>query len=375
MTRSQCAGDIGAVNRALPALAVAALLVMLLEVAPGVWVLPVAVVGAGFVAWSVAGYRWALTRGRRAGVTYVSVALALGFVVFNAAGAGVGSTLLLVVVVVQAVMLLPLPWAAVVTVLVPLVHVGMPMPDAFRQVVSTGLACSFAFVLAALHLREQNARSELAEANARLRALSAQVEELATIKERARVARDIHDGLGHHLTVVGMQIQAARAVLTSDPGAADQLLSQAEEQARQALRSVRDSVVALRDARAVDEPLSEQLRTLASGSTAPALSVSVQVRGPERPLDPAVRVALYRAAQEGLTNIHKHANAHTALLRLEYLTDAVSLEVRDDGCGIRAEGGGFGLVGMGERVGRLGGSLRVESTPGAGVAVRVELPG
>jgi len=86
-------------------------------------------------------------------------------------------------------------------------------------------------------------------------------------------------------------------------------------------------------------------------------------------------VALYRAAQEGLTNIHKHANAHTALLRLEYLTDAVSLEVRDDGCGIRAEGGGFGLVGMGERVGRLGGSLRVESTAGAGVAVRVELPG
>ena len=142
--------DIGAVNRALPALAAAALLVMLLEAAPGVSVMSVGVLGIGFVAWSVAGYRWVLTRGRAAAVGYLTVALVLGFVVFNVAGAGVGSTLLLVVVVVQAVMLLPLAWAVVVAVLVPLVHVGMPMVDALRQVVSTGLACSFAFVLAAL---------------------------------------------------------------------------------------------------------------------------------------------------------------------------------------------------------------------------------
>jgi signal transduction histidine kinase len=375
LTRWKCAGDIGAVNRALPVLAVAALLVMLLEAAPGASRLPVAALGVGFVAWSVAGYRWALTRGRVAAVAYVSIALALGFIVFNAAGAGVGSTLLLVVVVVQAVMLLPLAWAVVVTSLVPLVHVGMPMPDGLRQVVSTGLACAFAFVLAALHLREQKARSELAETNGRLHELSAQVEELATMKERARVARDIHDGLGHHLTVVGMQVQAARAVLSSDPGGADQLLSQAEEQARQALRSVRESVAALREGRPVDESLSEQLRTLAAQSTAPGLSVSVEVRGSERPLDAESQVALYRAAQEGLTNIHKHANARTAVLRLEYLADGVSLVVRDDGCGVGGKGGGFGLVGMRERVGRLGGSLQVESTPGSGVSLRVELPG
>ncbi len=162
---------------------------------------------------------------------------------------GVGSTLLLVVVVVQAVVLLPLGWAVVVALLVPLVHVGMPMADGLRQVVSTGLACAFAFVLAALHLREQQARSELAVANARLRDLGAQAEELATMRERTRVARDIHDGLGHHLTVVGMQVQAARAVLGSDPARADGLLGQAEDQARQALTSVRESVAALREAR------------------------------------------------------------------------------------------------------------------------------
>lgn len=373
MTRWKGVGDIGAVNRALPVLAVAALLVMLLEAAPGVSVM-VGALGIGFVAWSVAGYRWALTRGGLAAVAYLTVALALGFVVFNAAGPGVGSTLLLVVVVVQAVMLLPVRWAVIVVVIVPFVHVGMPMSDGLRQVVSTGVVCSFAFVLAALHLREQRARAELAEANDRLLELSHQVEELATIRERARVARDIHDGLGHHLTVVGMQVQAARAVLTSDPDGADELLSQAEEQVRHALTSVRESVAALREARP-GELLSDQLRALAVQGAGPGLSISVEVQGSERRLDGDVQVALYRAAQEALTNIHKHANAHAAVLRLAFLTDVVRLEVRDDGSGFGGGPGGFGLVGMRERVGRLHGSLNLESRPGTGVAVRVELPG
>jgi signal transduction histidine kinase len=347
---------------------------MLLEAAPSGSSLPAGAFGVGFVAWSVAGYRWALVRGRVAAVGYLACALALGFVVFNVAGAGVGSTLLLVVVVVQAVMLLPLGWAVVVALLVPLVHVGMPMVDALRQVVSTGLACAFALVLAALHLREQEARAELAEANGRLRELSAQAEELATMRERTRVARDIHDGLGHHLTVVGMQVQAARAVLSSDPARADGLLIQAEEQARHALTSVRESVAALRDARPAMR-LSDRLRSLAADSSSAGLSISVEVEGPERRLDCDVQEALYRAAQEGLTNIHKHANAHAAVLGLVYGHHSVSLEVRDDGCGLGGNGGGYGLVGIRERVDRLGGSLTVESTPGTGVAVRVEVPG
>src|SRR6476469_6391084 len=220
---------------------------MLLEAAPSGSILPAGVLGALFVAWSVAGYRWALGRGRVAAAVHLAVALALGFVVFDVAGPGVGSTLLLVVVVVQAVVLLPLGWAVVVALLVPFVHVGMPMADAVRQVVATALACAFAFVLAALHLREQQARSELAEANAQLQLFSAQAQELATMRERTSVARDIHGGLGHHLTVVGMQVQAARAVLGRDLGRADALLLQAEDQARKALSSVRESVAALRE--------------------------------------------------------------------------------------------------------------------------------
>ena len=360
-------------NRALPILAVAALLVMLLEAAPGGAVVLPGVLGAVFVTWSVVGYRWVLGRGRLAAVGYLVIALALGFVVFDLAGAGVGSTLLLVMVVVQAVVLLPLGWAVVVAVLVPLVHVGMPMADAVRQVVSTGLACAFALVLAALHLREQQARSELAVANARLREFGAQAEELATMRERTRVARDIHDGLGHHLTVVGMQVQAARAVLATDPDRADGLLGQAEDQTRQALTSVRESVAALREPRPT-VPLSDQLRTLAAESATAGLPTTVDVDGGERWLPDDVQVALHRAAQEGLTNVRKHASAQAAKVSLAYLEDSVSLVIVDDGRGL-GPGSGFGLVGIRERVEGLGGSLTIESSPGAGVSVRVDVPG
>lgn len=363
-------------NRALPTLAVAALGVMLIEAAPSGESVLTALVGVAFVAWSVVGYRWALARGRAASVAYLGSALALGFLTFDVAGPGVGSTVLLVLVVVQAVMLLPLGWSLVVAAIVPLVHVGMPMADGLRQVVSTGLACAVAFVLARLRLREQQAREQLAVANEQLRQLGLQAEELATVRERARVARDIHDGLGHHLTVVGMQVQAARAVLAADPARADGLLAQAEDQVRQALTSVRESVGALRGSRVPRLP--DRLRALADESAAAGLPTSVAVDGEERRLGDEVQSALYRAAQEGLTNVRKHAHAQAAVLRLANLPDRMTLEVRDDGCGITGDTtspSGFGLTGIRERAEHLGGSVVVDSRPGAGLAVRVELPG
>ena len=367
--------DIGTVTRALPTLAVAALVVMLVEAAPTGGSVLAAVLGVVFVAWSVVGYRWALARGRATAVAYLGSALALGFLTFDVAGPGVGSTVLLVLVVVQAAMLLPLAWSVVVAALVPLVHVGMPMADGLREVMSTGLACAVALVLATLWLREQQAREQLAAANEQLRALGAQAEELAAMRERTRMARDIHDGLGHHLTVVGMQVQAARAVLATEPARADGVLAQAEDQVRHALASVRESVGALRGPRATHLP--DRLRALASESAAAGLPTSVAVDGEERRLGDEVQSALYRAAQEGLTNVRKHANARAAELRLAYLPDRMTLEVRDDGCGISARApasGGFGLTGIRERAEQLGGSVVVDSAPGAGLAVRVELP-
>ena len=193
------------------------------------------------------------------------------------------------------------------------------------------------------------------------------------MRERTRVARDIHDGLGHHLTVVGMQVQAARAVLATDHGRADGLLAQAEDQTRQALASVRESVATLREPRPA-APLSDQLRTLAAESATAGLPATVEVDGRERWLPDDVQVALYRVAQESLTNVRKHASAQAAKVSLAYLEDSVSLEIVDDGRGL-GPGSGFGLVGIRERVESLGGSVTIESSPGAGVCVRVDVPG
>ena len=129
----------------------------------------------------------------------------------HAAGAGIGATLLLMVLVSQSVLLLPLPAAAVVTALIPLVHVGMTWGDGLRNGLGVFAAAAFTAVVTELLRRAQQARAELAEANVALRGYAAQAEELATTQERNRLARDIHDGIAQELAALGYQVDALRA--------------------------------------------------------------------------------------------------------------------------------------------------------------------
>src|SRR6185312_3681104 len=151
-------------------------------------------------------------------------------------------------------LLLPVPAAAVVVAVVPFFHVGMSPRDGLREGLGLLAAAAFAAVVTKLLVREQRAREELAAAHARLREYAVQAETLAAAQERNRVARDIHDGLGHALTVVQMQIKAARAVLRSDVERADALLDKAQHQAEGALAEIRRSVAALREPRSVPLP-------------------------------------------------------------------------------------------------------------------------
>ena len=305
---------------------------------------------------------------------YVVGMLFLGYAVFGAAGAGVGSTLLLLVLVSQAVLLLPLPAAALVAAAVPLVHVGMTVGDGLRNGLGLLAAAAFTAIVTDLLRREQGARADLAAAHERLQGYAAQAEELATTQERNRLARDIHDGLGHHLTVVQMQLQAARAVLATDPATADAVLAKAQQQSAAALAEVRRSVAALRERRAVP-PLGEALRALAEDASAAGVPTELELVGTERALPAGADEALFRVAQEGLTNVRKHAAAGRARLVLDYRADGtVRLDVCDDGHGTAGPGGGFGLLGLRERAARLGGSLDVESTPGRGTTLRIEVP-
>jgi len=363
-------------NRALGVLTCGAFLSVVLGVlGSGEPVLSL-VLGAVFTALATLGFGWVLDRHRPAwSAAYVAVQLPLAFVIFTI-NAGVGATLFLVVLVSQCVVLrLPLPAIALVIAVVPLVHLGMSLGEGLREGLGTLVSVFFAAVVTELLLREQRSRGELAEAHEKLRDYATQAERLATAQERNRVARDIHDGLGHSLTVVQMQVKAARAVLPTDPGKADEVLAKAQEQAENALAEVRRSVKALREPRTTP-PLPEALKALAAETSAAGVPAELTVSGTERELPDEQREALYRAAQEALTNVRKHAAAGRADVVLDFAESTVRVEVRDNGAGTEgAASPGFGLLGLRERAEHLGGSLDFTSAPGRGSALSMEVPG
>jgi signal transduction histidine kinase len=335
---------------------------------------------AVFVLLATIVFPWVLPRrGQWTAYAYIVGQLVLGVLAFVLHYTVVGATLLLIVLVIQSVLVLPLPAALVVLALVPFVHVGMGWRDGIREGLGLLVASATAAVITLLFRREQLARAELVEAHARLRAYAAQAQTLAAAQERNRIARDIHDGLGHSLTVVQMQIKAARAVLPTDGGRADAMLEKAQAQAERALHEVRQSVAALRES-PVAPPLPDALRALADETTAAGVATVVDVLGPVRELPEDVRESLYRAAQEGLTNVRKHAVASQVELTLDFSSEqTVRLEVRDDGDGTSAATVsdhrlGFGLIGIEERAASLGGRMTFASVPGQGSRLCVEVP-
>ncbi|MBM2848666.1 MAG: putative Histidine kinase protein [Anaerolineales bacterium] len=255
----------------------------------------------------------------------------------------------------------------------------------FTSALSIGAGVVFVFVFTQVALREQQARAEverlaadLRAANDKLREYAVQVEELATAKERNRLAREIHDSLGHYLTVINVQIEAARAVIGNDPPRALDALRKAQSLAQEGLADVRRSVAALRASPTEDRPLPEALAALAAENRASGLLTELAVTGAPRPLPPQTELTLYRAMQEGLTNIRKHARAARVDITLDYGdNERVRLVVRDNGVGDSPDGrgSGYGLLGVRERTHLLGGEVRIRSAEGQGFTLEVELPG
>jgi signal transduction histidine kinase len=363
------------VNRALAVLTGGAFLTLVVGVGAAGGPVTALLLGAAFTVLGTVCFGWVRRRGRLAwAVAYVVVQLPLAVATF-AFAPGVATTLFFVALVSQCVLVLPRPATALVILLVPLVHAPMAWQEALREGLGLFASVLFAAVITELLQREQKTRRELTEAHEQLRDYAAQAERLATAQERNRVARDIHDGLGHSLTVVQMQVKAARAVLPTDPDEADAVLAKAQGQSETALTEVRRSVHALREPRA-SAPLPAALRALAADSSAAGVSTQLTVSGAERPLPDDAREALFRAAQEGLTNVRKHARATRADLVLDYAGDAVRVEVRDNGAGtIDGRTPGFGLLGLSDRAAHLGGRLQVESAPGRGSTLTMEVPG
>lgn len=218
---------------------------------------------------------------------------------------------------------------------------------------------------------------ELQAAHRQLQDYAAQAEELAVQQERNRLAREMHDTLGHRLTVSSVQLQAAQRLIPSAPERAAQMVSTVQEQISEGLRELRRTVATLRAPVEADLALAPALKRLTSGfEEATGMVVHLNVAHDLPELFPSQRHAIYRGAQEGLTNIQKHAAAREAWVELTRSDDAVALLVRDNGVGLVGNKGtaGFGLRGLRERVAQLGGEALLQSTPNGGAELLLTLP-
>ncbi|MDZ5077673.1 sensor histidine kinase [Nesterenkonia sp. HG001] len=232
-------------------------------------------------------------------------------------------------------------------------------------------------------------RARAEERAEQLRAERALVAQQTIALERLRLARELHDSVAHHVSLMGIQASAARTVLPTDPGEAERCIRRVEDAARRSVAELHHLLGVLRthDQDAVTSTLrAEHIPDLMEQLRSAGIAVDHQVHGDPRPLEPLASLTLYRVAQESLTNVRKHAGPSAqASLRIRWRGASVELEVTDDGGGPAAQrpagartpsrpAGGHGLQGMRERAAAAGGRLETGPSPEGGFMVRVELP-
>jgi signal transduction histidine kinase len=232
----------------------------------------------------------------------------------------------------------------------------------------------------ASRLRAEQLLRELEHSHRQLYAYAGKVAELAAVDERNRLARDMHDSLGHFLTVINVQLEKAQAFRQTNGAVAERAVDDAKRLAHEALDDVRRSVGVLRASNA-PFALIPALHELAARVQSARLQVTVTTDVEERVIPPLARLALYRVAQEALTNVQRHARATTVQIQLCSNAQGVQLSIADDGVGFVAEqlqqmpqGGGYGLQGIQERLTVIGGSVAIQSAPGHGTVISAYVP-
>jgi signal transduction histidine kinase len=260
-------------------------------------------------------------------------------------------------------------------------QLGTPLDYRLLQVLSNvALFCALWSLGAALGAGRRRAR-ELLQRTVELEREREENARRAVFDERVRIARELHDVVAHHVSMMGVQAGAARVVLDRDPVKTRQALTSIETSSRQAVAELHRLLGFLRQAGDPDDlapqPGLGQLHELAASMSGPGLTVDVRVEGEQRPVGPTVDVSAYRIVQEALTNTLKHAGASRVGVHLRYWPDELEIEIVDDGRGNGAAPpgpSGLGLIGMRERVALHGGQLAAGSAPDGGFTVRVRLP-
>lgn len=310
-----------------------------------------------------------------------------GWIVYLSKGAGFNAMVLLPLAG-HAVILLPRRISYFAQFSILLAYVGAVY--AFSedlQAVWEGLPIFFAglvfiVVFTQMALNEEASRreverlvKELTQANQQLRDYAAQIEDLAITKERNRLAREIHDGLGHYLTSIHMQIKAADALVKTDPAKSSEHLQKAISLTQEALVDVRQSVGTLRSQPNQDVPLEKVIPQLFENAKSFGISPRLEIIGTTRELSATTYWTLYRAVQEGISNACKHSKARNLSICLDYSSpDWVVLVVEDDGIGAGDLKEGFGLMGLRERVQIVGGEFELLENSIEGFGFKIKVP-
>jgi signal transduction histidine kinase len=229
-------------------------------------------------------------------------------------------------------------------------------------------------------LREREA--DLKERTEQLKIEREENAQRAVLDERVRIARELHDVVAHHVSVMGIQAGAARKVLSKQPDKAIEALSEIETSSRQAISELHRLLGFLRPKNQVEgvspQPSLKHLDVLVKEMRNSGLPVEVRIIGKEQSISESVDLSAYRIIQEALTNILKHAGPAKATVTVKYSSNMIELDIIDNGKGKLTNSenkpGGRGIIGMKERVSMHGGKLETGNIPDGGFFVRVKLP-
>lgn len=263
-----------------------------------------------------------------------------------------------------------LAWLIGQNVLLVLVINDIPDISFSNAVLAGGLFLGislFAFMSGVVTLRQHIARDALRKVNSELRATQALLADNTRIAERVRIARELHDLVGHHLTALTLNLEVATHLVD---GKGLEHVQQAHSLAKLLLADVREVVNDMRVDDKVD--LAAALRTLVSGVPEPRIHLDLPLE--LAMTDPRRAQVLLRCTQEMITNSVRHARAKNLWISLIHDVDGVALTARDDGRGVHSVEAGNGLIGMAERLRQLGGELKIETSQGAGFSLHAWIP-
>ena len=225
-------------------------------------------------------------------------------------------------------------------------------------------------IMARTLIREQESRQQVEK-------LAKEVESLAIYQERTRIAREIHDALGHTLTSLNIQLDVARKLFDRDIGRSKEALGFAKQLASQSLNDVRRALKMIVPSNNEDTLL-DLIESLPRLAKQIEQNQSIKVSFELEPVKLSANTShhLYCIARECLTNIQRHANANNIQISLSKTKDQIMLQIEDDGEGFAPQSvsGSFGISGMKQRAEQLGGALSIQSTPNLGTKVQVLIP-